>query len=129
MPATTHDRVRQHQSDPAFVAQANDFYARLLERSAVDRTFRQKLLTDSRAALAEFGGRDPSSVSSNIVFVENTADATIVLPDFVGANTELSDQQLESVAGGTDLTSIVITAVVLYDAAVDYVRSKMPQVP
>ncbi len=71
-----------------------------LARSATDKAFRQKLLTDSRAALSEYTGVPVTDV--NIVFVENNADATIVLPDPVGSESELSDRELEVVAGGTD---------------------------
>ena len=38
--------------------------------------------------------------SFNLVFVENKADATIVLPDPITTSGDLSDQELETVAGG-----------------------------
>ena len=34
-------------------------------------------------------------------FVENQGDATLVLPDFVDPNVELSAKELEAVAGGS----------------------------
>ena len=71
----------------------------ILARSATDPAFRQKLLADPRAAIAEATGRElPASYT--VRFVENTADATVVLPDPVNPNAELSDGELETVAGG-----------------------------
>ena len=50
-----------------------------------------------RAAIAEATGTEvPESVS--LVFVENKADATLVLPDYVDPNAELSEEDLEAVA-------------------------------
>ena len=41
--------------------------------------------------------------SFNVVFIENQADATIVLPDYVDPQAELSEDALEAVAGGIGL--------------------------
>jgi hypothetical protein len=83
---------------------------KVLARSATDMDFRQKLVADSRAALAEFTGADPAKVPAtyNIVFVENKAGATIVLPDPIDPAAELSGQDLETVAGG--FTPVTIAA-------------------
>ena len=55
----------------------------------------------------------PESVS--LVFVENKADATLVLPDYVDPNAELSEEDLEAVAGGDFILglSIVCAAAVI----------------
>jgi predicted PP-loop superfamily ATPase len=130
MEATIQERVKRYHAEPDYAAKANAMYADLLARSAVDEDFRQQLLKDPRAALAAFSGNDSAS-SANIVFLENNADATIVLPDRVSRNAELSESDLEAVAGGTYygwITDVVITAVVLYDAAANYVKSQVPQV-
>jgi hypothetical protein len=89
----------------------------LLARSVSDKAFRQKLLTDPRAGLAEFTGRDVADIpeSLNVRFVENTADATIVLPDFV-APAELSEGQLEAVSGGSIVEAV--TAGILLGIAI-----------
>ncbi len=90
----------QNHSTPE-VAQAAEVMRGLLSRSATDRGFRQKLLTEPRAAIAEYTGRDVPD-SFDVVFVENTAAATIVLPDPVDPEAELSEAELETVAGGTE---------------------------
>lgn len=99
--------------DPKLAEQTTQSLQALLSRSATDNAFRQQLLTNPRAALATFSGKSVADIpeSVNIKFVENTVDATIVLPNFVDPDAELSDRELETVAGGTDLllTAIAIT--------------------
>src|SRR5215213_3047672 len=76
---------------------------RLVQRSLEDEAFRQRLLEDPKAAVEqELGARLPEEV--RVVAVEETADTIyLVLPSTSMAGAEggeLSDQQLESVAGG-----------------------------
>ena len=76
---------------------------RLIEKSVEDESFRQRLIEDPKAAVEqELGTRLPEEV--RVVTVEETADTIyLVLPGtpMAGAEgVELSDQQLESVAGG-----------------------------
>jgi hypothetical protein len=75
----------------------------VLARSAVDRQFRNHLLTDPRAALkAAFALVLPSDY--NVRFIERDAhlDALIVLPDFQGEPEagDIDDDALEPVNGG-----------------------------
>jgi len=68
-----------------------------------DEAFRQRLIEDPKAAVEqELGARLPEEV--RVVTVEETADTIyLVLPATPMAGregVELSDQQLESVAGG-----------------------------
>jgi hypothetical protein len=72
-------------------------------RSATDRSFRAKLLTDPKAALSEFAGHSMPD-NFNVKFVERAGDVTIVLPNAVGGAAELSDAELETVAGGVTPT-------------------------
>jgi hypothetical protein len=87
------------RDDPKAAEQAQSSLNEVLTRSATDMPFRQLLLSDPRAALSQhFGVEAPASV--NLAFIENKADATVVLPNVIDPNAELSDAELEAVAGG-----------------------------
>jgi regulatory protein YycH of two-component signal transduction system YycFG len=83
---------------------------RLVQRSIEEESFRQRLIEDPKGAVEqELGTRLPEEV--RVVAVEETADTIyLVLPSTSmagGEAVELSDQQLEKVAGGgtwTDYT-------------------------
>ena len=102
---TLIEQAATYRSNPRVAAFAEQTYQRLLERSSTDLDFRSKLLTDSRAALSEFIGK-PLPESFNVAFVENKADYTIVLPESIDTAAELSEQELESVAGGLTPTIV-----------------------
>jgi hypothetical protein len=79
--------------------------AAILERSASDREFRQDLLDRPDEAIRQgFGIRVPDGY--RIKFVERDAafDSMVVLPDLIpqDGDAELSLDELEAVAGGTD---------------------------
>jgi len=76
---------------------------RLIQRSLADEVFRQRLLDDPKAAVEqELGTRLPQGVQVRVV--EESADTIyLVLPSVSplgGDGGELSDQELEAVAGG-----------------------------
>jgi hypothetical protein len=75
---------------------------RLVQRSLEDEEFRQRLLDDPKGTMQqELGSRLPESVEVRVV--EESADTIyLVLPSasVVGEGGELSDEALESVAGG-----------------------------
>lgn len=101
---------RTYASNPELAHKADEVMRTLLARSATDGEFRQKLLNDPRSALAEHTGKEiPETV--NLAFVENKADATIVLPDPINPEAELSEAELEAVAGGT--LPFVVTAIIV----------------
>jgi hypothetical protein len=76
---------------------------RLLQRSIEDESFRQRLLEDPRAALEEeLGARLPAEIQ--VRAVEETQDTIYLVlpsaPPLGGEAGELSDRQLEALAGG-----------------------------
>ena len=78
---------------------------RLIEKSVEDDSFRQRLIEDPKGAVEEeLGRRLPEGV--RVVAVEESADTIyLVLPSTSMAGAEggeLSDRELESVAGGWD---------------------------
>ena len=80
---------------------------RLIEKSLQDDVFRQKLIEDPKGAVEqEIGTQLPEEV--RVVTVEETQDTIyLVLPGAPmagreGEGSELSDQELEAVAGGWD---------------------------
>jgi hypothetical protein len=80
---------------------------RLVQRSMEDESFRQKLLDDPEATIErELGFRLPEGVEVRVV--EESADTIyLVLPSVspLGQGEELSDRQLEEVAGGWERVS------------------------
>jgi hypothetical protein len=78
---------------------------RLVQRSLEDEDFRRRLLADPKAVVEEeLATRLPEEVQVRVV--EKTADTIyLVLPSassLGGEGEELSDQELEAVAGGWD---------------------------
>ena len=96
---TTIEAYQYAQEHPEAVEAGREEFNKVLARSATDAGFRTRLLADPREALAEALGREVPA-TFDIAFVENTAGATVVLPDFVDPDAELSEDDLEAVAGG-----------------------------
>jgi Nitrile hydratase, alpha chain len=88
---------------------------RLLQRSLQDDAFRQRLLEDPKGAVEqELGTRLPEDV--RVVAVEETADTIYLVVPFRSAEGqevgELSDRELEAVAGGWDAQTAGYTCTV-----------------
>jgi hypothetical protein len=81
----------------ALIAQQRAMNA-MLARSATDAEFRALMLSDAHAALAQAGIEVAAEL--DIVFIENKADVTIVLPDALDEMLELSEAELVQVNGG-----------------------------
>lgn len=72
----------------------------MVKRTQVDSEFRQLCLSDPDAAAKQATGKE---LPENYIlrFVDNKgADFTVVLPDFIDEEAELSEAELDRVAGG-----------------------------
>lgn len=89
--------------DAATADAAQAGMTKILERSATDLAFRQKLVANPREAFAEISGVDTAKIPENvnIRFVESSGVPTYVLPEYVSPDGELSEADLETVSGGT----------------------------
>jgi len=100
--------IAQLAQNPEAVQQAKEALTAVLTRSATDADFRKSLLEQPRSALKNFFGVEVPE-SYNVKFIENQADATVVLPDPVNLESELSESELTTVAGGIEPMTIVAT--------------------
>jgi hypothetical protein len=89
-------------ADPNAKQQTAEFMRGVIERSTTDARFRTKLLSDSTAALAEHAGVPADKITGRINFVQHENAPMVVLPKFGADLTQLSENQLETVSGGTD---------------------------
>lgn len=71
---------------------------RIVLKTAIDADFRQKFLSDPRAAYAAEGIEVPEAISINVVENSDT-DLAVVLPPYVGD--KLTVDELEVVSGGS----------------------------
>ena len=70
-------------------------------RATVDRDFRERLLNEPDSVLAEVTGQGvPEDFTIRFIEKDANTDALIVLPDMVPETAELSEADLEAVAGG-----------------------------
>jgi hypothetical protein len=82
------------------VQEADSILEEVVKRAQSDLEFRQLCLSDPNSATKKVTDKDIPE-GFKLRFVENQgADLTVVLPDLIDANAELSDEELEQVAGG-----------------------------
>lgn len=81
----------------------SDAQQQIIDRAEADPGFRSRLLENPKAAVQEqFGITVPADISVRII-EEKPGEAILVLPaKRTGVGTELSDADLDRVAGGTD---------------------------
>ena len=73
--------------------------AKIQSKASIDKAFRKKVLSNPEEAVREISGKDlPKGFRMKIIENAPGVDQTYVLPDFTGE--ELSDEQLDNVAGG-----------------------------
>lgn len=71
----------------------------LMAKASHDAEFRDGLLTNPNQTLGAYGGIE-FPTDFDVRFIESEADVTIVLPDFIDESAEISEEELEAVAGG-----------------------------
>jgi hypothetical protein len=77
--------------------------AQIAERAATDADFRRRLLVDPGPTIErDLGVRLPANFKIRFVEKDPGLDALIVLPDLARPGNELSDEDLDAVAGGGD---------------------------
>lgn len=111
----TNEVVQSYTSGSA-QREAEESMQALMSRAATDWNFRQQLLVDPRAAIAEFKGCDVSAVPAglDVAFIESEPGATtIVLPKAIDLEAELSEADLASVAGGSETLEWVAASLAL----------------
>ncbi|MGI3783234.1 MAG: NHLP leader peptide family RiPP precursor [Janthinobacterium lividum] len=88
------------------VSSRKDFEAQLVARALKDDSFRQQLLDDPKNVLQkELGTTLPGDVQVNVV-EEQPNSFYLVLPPKEASSAELSDADLEPVAGGTGVLTL-----------------------
>ncbi|MBW4534283.1 MAG: NHLP leader peptide family RiPP precursor [Pleurocapsa minor HA4230-MV1] len=82
--------------------EAEQAIEQIVKRAQTDSQFRQLCLDNPNRAAQEVTGKDiPEGFTLHFIDNQN-ADLTVVLPDLVDGNAELSNAELEEVAGGTN---------------------------
>jgi hypothetical protein len=81
----------------------SDAIRAITARAAQDREYRRRLLKDPHAAIREATGEAvPPSLRIKFIDKDPSVDVLIVLPDEATDDAELTEEEMSSVAGGTD---------------------------
>jgi len=95
-----------------------DIEAMVVKRCWTDEAFRQELLADPAACFVKYTGQPPEQAPAIVVHEESGRDWHIVIPAKPSQADELSDADLERVAGGTDPVVTLVVLSVTYASAV-----------
>ena len=80
--------------------EAEQIIQQVIKRAQTDAEYRRLCLSDPNGAVREVASKEVPD-NYTLRFVENHgADLTVVLPDAIAEQTELSDRELDYVAGG-----------------------------
>ena len=93
-----------------------EIQAKIAKKTWQDEAFRAEFLADPAAAFVKYSGVPAAHLPRIVVHEEQPGAWHIVLPAKPPGAGELSDEELEKIAGGTDIitvgVSMVVTAVV-----------------
>ncbi len=117
---TANEMMSYFKEHPEAIAQGQQNLQEVMRRASVDAEFRKQLIANPHEALYEVTGNQIPK-SANIVFVENKADVTVVLPPYQDANAELSEEELEAVAGGITPVLSIIASIESILASIGYI--------
>jgi hypothetical protein len=92
------------------MAKTNNNYAKIVAHAWKDARFKEKLLKNPKAALQEMGMDIPENLEVRVI-EEKANSMTFVLPTAPAKARELSEQELQKLAGGAgvDPLRVVIT--------------------
>ena len=90
--------------------EAEQAIQQIIKRAQTDAEYRQLCLSDPNAAATKATGKEMPA-GYTLKFVENQgADLTVVLPDVIEESAELSDTELDQVAGGKCAATCGVTS-------------------
>jgi len=96
----------------------HDLEAKIVKRCWEDEAFRKEFTSDPAGAFVTYLGLQRAQLPKIVVHEEPSGSWHIVLPSKPANTSELSDDELEQVAGGVTPTPIIITLVVTAGATV-----------
>jgi predicted PhzF superfamily epimerase YddE/YHI9 len=89
----------------------HDLEAKIIKHSWDDPAFREKFIADPKGTIAKYTGLSAGSLPEIVVHEEKVGTWHIVLPVKPADAQELSDADLEKVAGGTTPTISLVSTV------------------
>ena len=81
----------------------------VLKRAVADPNFRQLAVRDSKAAIAKVTNKTFEGLSIQFVDNHGKSTKTIVIPDPVSNPEQLTEEELEAVAGGCSVSTCAVS--------------------